>query len=115
MTIQHGSDASQVLDENGNVIFDGPHKKAIEVYIKLSVMTRKHYRAVAKGLAGTRPAYNAPNRLHQWETVVETLCETFQTMNPYFNRNKFLEVCGFEGFYAGDMEPPEELADVSNF
>lgn len=112
MTIQHGSSASQVIDTNGTVLFTGPHKKAVEVYIKLSVMTRKHYQAIAKGLSQTRPAYNAPNRLHQWETVVESLCETFSAMNPFFNQEKFHKTCGFEGVFVDSLEPPEEYSPI---
>ena len=61
-------------------------------------MSRKDYQKIAEG---TKNLYTRLQKLHDYhgaaaiEIHAEGLCEIFKADNPRFNRDKFLEACGF--------------------
>lgn len=52
-------------------------------------MTRKHFEAIAAILA-----FNISNPITR-QTVSEELASYFATVNPNFDRSRFLKACGF--------------------
>ena len=97
MDLVHHADISVVIDDNKRVIFEGPKHKATEIYIKFSIMSRKHYKTIASALNRTKPSKAATNKTHVWEMVVCEMVKTFSKANPNFDSTQFLTVCGFEG------------------
>lgn len=53
-------------------------------------MTKKDYELIARAINGTRYDSNGLNGL------AYLLCAEFERLNPKFNRNKFLELCGID-------------------
>lgn len=56
-------------------------------------MTRKHYEAIAKALAYTRPLNTETAAYRNWVAIVENLCAQFKTMNHRFDWERFVEAC----------------------
>lgn len=64
----------------------------------MSMFTQKHYEAVAKVLAETRPTDDRPGtegsyRLRQWNRDVNALSAMFTDDNPRFDNERFARVC----------------------
>lgn len=55
-------------------------------------MTRKHFTAIAKALATTRPSGDA-KRVAQWLRDVEAMANTCAETNPRFDRVRFVDAC----------------------
>ena len=95
MDLQHGDSLSRVIDSHGTVVYSGPRSKATEMYIRMSIMTRKHFQAVATTLAEIKPDPSATSKMMVWDEVVENLCGAYTKMNPHFNEEKFKKTCGY--------------------
>jgi hypothetical protein len=57
-------------------------------------MTRKDYELIARSLYVDRDFLEKEDK---WvaDYIIKGLCEQFEAMNPRFDRNKFLEACGY--------------------
>ncbi len=57
-------------------------------------MSRKHYVALAKTLAGSFPIdENWQQVSDYWQYLVDKLADTLAADNPKFDRNRFLHAC----------------------
>ncbi len=60
-------------------------------------MTRKHFQAIADGLAASKPNCSDDSLLMtQWENDVLQMANVCQQFNANFNRSRFLEACGYD-------------------
>ena len=57
-------------------------------------MTKKHFIQIAKTFA-LKNKGASPEAKDALRAVAETLCDTFKAINPAFNRQLFLDACGF--------------------
>lgn len=63
-------------------------------------MTRKHFKALADVLKGTRPELTEahPDALAHWETTMYAVASVCRSFNPNFNAGRFYAACnGTEG------------------
>lgn len=58
-------------------------------------MTRKHYKIIAEAMAESKP-HLYPDSMQTWKATVETLAMYLQHNNANFDKDKFLEACGYE-------------------
>ena len=67
-------------------------------------MTRKHFNAIAADFAAAAAkirtssidAYSTGYALGGLREVADNLCDTFGSVNPNFDRNRFLKACTLE-------------------
>ena len=57
-------------------------------------MTRKHYEALARAFALSRPPKGlASKKWEQWRECVESMCDELRMGNPRFDEDKFKAWC----------------------
>ena len=61
--------------------------------IAANKMTKKNFKGIAEILSQFAP-FNAENAL--LNDVINDLCTYFEQVNPKFNKQKFMEACGYE-------------------
>ena len=57
-------------------------------------MTKKHYEAIAEVINNEIRPYGVNAVSQMTYDIIDGLCDYFQTDNPNFNRELFLEACG---------------------
>lgn len=77
-------------------------------------MTRKHFKALAAAMKYSRPSRVTYKRIQdfvsryvQWVSDVKVVAETLSMFNTGFNRDRFMEACGFS---EADPEGRDEAA-----
>lgn len=96
MEIKKLPNETRILDNEQNVIFRGPHQAAREVYIRMSILTRKSTDRMALSFRNTKPSGRSPIALRCWYDVLSELNSTLASITPAFNEERFLELAGYE-------------------
>lgn len=61
------------------------------------MITRKHFREMARLLKEQKPEPNwDANKMTQWELDVQAMTKFCKGMNPNFDRDIFLDACGWD-------------------
>jgi hypothetical protein len=57
-------------------------------------MTKKHFEALALGLASVRPNVWADSPVNEdWQACVNVVSDTCEMFNPHFDRDRFMDAC----------------------
>jgi hypothetical protein len=96
MKLEHDPKESRVISTEGMVIFRGQRSRAMEIYLRFSLLSREHYYRLAISLAKKKPFPKATNKMQVWREIVNEIIQTLKNENPYFNETKFRETAGLE-------------------
>lgn len=58
-------------------------------------MQRAHFKKIAEVLLVQQPHYTGPEMI-RWREIVLAFAAMCATTNPAFNKQRFLDACGFE-------------------
>lgn len=59
------------------------------------MMTRKHFEAVAAKIAATKAIAKTDHERINLQNLACRLADSFEQANPRFNRERFINACGF--------------------